>query len=60
MAEYQVIVYGWITADSLQEAEEIYAYGKWYPDYHEIEDEQGQKFDQWQIEELANATSGSN
>jgi hypothetical protein len=53
MAEYQVIVYGWITADSLQEAEEIYAYGKWYPDYHEIEDEQGQKFDQWQIEEMS-------
>jgi len=54
MAEYQVIVYGWITADSLQEAEDIYENGKWYPDYHVIEDENGQQFDQWQIEELSN------
>jgi len=53
MTSYQVIVYGYITADSLQEAEEIYESGEWSVDYHEIEDEQGQKFDQWQIEEIA-------
>lgn len=54
MAEYQVIVYGWITADSLEEAEEIYESGDWFPDYHEIEDEDGQKYDQWDIERLSN------
>lgn len=57
MPDYQVIVYGYITADSLEEAEEIYESGKWYPDYHEIEDENGNKFDQWQIEEMSNATT---
>ena len=49
---YQVIVYGYIEAESLQEAEEIYEGGGWYPDYHEIEDEDGQKFDQWDIEQM--------
>lgn len=56
MAEYQVIVYGWITADSLEEAEEIYESGDWFPDYHEIEDEDGQKYDQWDIERLSNVS----
>lgn len=50
--EYQVIVYGWITAKSLAEAEEIYAYGKWYPDYHIIEDENGQQYDPYEIEQM--------
>lgn len=52
MPTYQVIVYGWIEADSLVDAEAIYADGEWYPDYHELEDENGEKFDQWDIEAL--------
>lgn len=52
--EYQVIVYGWITATSLAEAEEIYENGGWYPDYHVIENEDGQQFDQWDIEQMEN------
>ena len=60
MPDYQVIVYGWITADNLQEAEDMYADNQWFIDYHVLEDENGQQFDQNDIEELANATSGSN
>ena len=52
--EYQVIVYGWITASSLQEAEAIYEDGDWFVDYHVIEDENGQQFDQDDIERLSN------
>lgn len=50
--DYQVIVYGWITASSLAEAEEIYESGDWGVDYHVIEDEDGQQYDQWDIEAL--------
>lgn len=57
--EYQVVVYGWITADSLQEAEEIYASGEWDVDYHEMcdYDDNGNevKYNQWEIEEMNNA-----
>jgi len=60
MPDYQVIVYGYITADDLKEAEELYEAGEWFPDYHVLEDENGQQFDQNDIEELANAASGSN
>lgn len=54
MAEYQVIVYGWITADSLEEAEQMYCDNAWDVDYHVIEDETGQQFDANDIEELTN------
>jgi SNF2 family DNA or RNA helicase len=57
MAEYQVIVYGWITADTLEEAEEMYADNQWDVDYHVLEDESGRQFDQWDIEELSNVNS---
>lgn len=55
--DYQVIVYAWVTASSLQEAEEIYESGDWFVDYHEIVDydDNGMevKYDQWQIEEMS-------
>jgi len=54
MAEYQVIVYGWITADTLEEAEQMYCDNQWDVDYHVLEDESGKQFDQWDIEELSN------
>ena len=56
MAEYQVIVYGWITADNLQEAEEMYCDNQWYVDYHVLEDENGRQFDANDIEELSNVS----
>lgn len=56
MADYQVIVYGYITADSLEEAEAIYESGDWFVDYHVIEDEDGQQYDQNDIEELSNVS----
>lgn len=56
MAEYQVIVYGWITADSLQEAEEMYCDNQWSVDYHLLEDENGRQFDANDIEELASVS----
>lgn len=56
MADYQVIVYGYITADSLEEAEAIYESGDWFVDYHVLEDENGQQFDSNDIEELSNVS----
>ena len=52
--EYQVIVYGWIEADSISEAEAIYISGDWFPDYHIIEDENGQQYDPLDIEQMEN------
>ena len=57
MADYQVIVYGWITADSIEEAEQMYCDNQWDVDYHVLEDESGKQFDQWDIEELSNVNS---
>ena len=54
--DYQVIMYAWIEADSLEEAEELYAQGEYFLDYHEIcdYDENGNevKYDQWDIEAM--------
>lgn len=57
MPDYQVIVYGYITADNLQEAEAKYCDNEWFPDYHVLEDEDGRQFDSNEIEELFNANS---
>jgi hypothetical protein len=55
--EYQVIMYAFIEADSLEEAEELYSEGEYFLDYHEIVDydENGMevKYDQWDIERMA-------
>lgn len=59
--EYQVIMYAYVTAESLEEAEELYADGEYFIDYHEIcdYDENGNevKYDQWDIEELSKVDS---
>jgi hypothetical protein len=51
--QYEVIIYTTIEADSLEEAEELYAMGEWSIDYHEIcdYDDNGNeiKYDQWDI-----------
>ena len=58
--EYQIVMYAYVTANSLQEAEQMYEDGDYFPDYHEIidYDENGMevKYDQWDIEEMSNAT----
>ena len=54
--EYEVRIYAFITADSLEEAEELYADGEYFIDYHEIVDydDNGSEvtYDQWDIEAL--------
>jgi len=57
MPDYQVIVYGYITADTLQEAEQMYCDNQWDIDYHVLEDEDGQQYDSNDIEELSNVNS---
>lgn len=54
---YEVIIYATVEADSLEEAEEVYAQGEWSIDYHEIVDydDNGMevKYDQWDIMAMA-------
>ena len=55
--EYQVIMYAYVTASSLEEAEDLYADGEYYIDYHEICDYDSVtgaevKYDQWDIEAM--------
>lgn len=39
MNNYQVTVVGWIEANSVEEAEELYADGEWEIAYHDIEED---------------------
>ena len=60
--QYEVIMYAFIEADSLEEAEELYADGEYFLDYHEIvdyDDVTGAevRYDQWDIEEMRNKTN---
>ena len=55
--QYEVIMYAFIEADSLEEAEELYADGEYFLDYHEIvdyDDVTGAevRYDQWDIEAM--------
>ena len=55
-------MYAFIEADSLEEAEELYADGEYFLDYHEIvdyDDVTGAevRYDQWDIEEMRNKTN---
>lgn len=38
MKTFEVITFGWVEAESLEQAEELYAEGEWLLDYHEIEE----------------------
>ena len=54
--QYEVVIYAIVEADSLEEAEELYADGEYYIDYHEIVDYDSNgnevKYDQWDIERM--------
>lgn len=55
--EYQIITYAWIKAKSLEEAEAMYEDGDYFVDYHVIEDEDGQQYDQDDIERLSDVSN---
>lgn len=53
---YEVVIYATVEADSLEEAEEVYAQGEWSIDYHEIvdydENDMEVRYNQWDIERM--------
>ena len=52
MTLYRVVVYGYIDAETLEEAEEIYESGEWDLDSHVIVDEDGTEYDSEEIEKM--------
>jgi DNA-dependent RNA polymerase auxiliary subunit epsilon len=50
--EYEIRITAYVQADSLKEAEELYADGEYSIDYHVIVDEDGTEYDQNDIEAL--------